>query len=135
MYYWRSVSQRARLLIQIGLVIFGAVAFFLLFRLNLAPVPAANYEARDDALITLSHPRNLVEHGFIGVSPSGERVEGFSAPLQFVVAAVAYSVAPFDYRRFFQWQTTLGTMVLGALFAGAWFFPAPLTDGATCSFR
>jgi hypothetical protein len=108
------MSQRVRILVQAGLVVFGAIAFSLLFRLNLARVPAANYESRDDALITLSHARNLVEYGFIGVSPSGERIEGFSAPLQFMVA-----VAPFDYRAFFSWQTAIGTMALGALFAGA----------------
>lgn len=113
------MSQRLRILIQVGFVVFGATVFSLLFRFNLARIPPANYEARDDALITLSHARNLVEYGFIGVSPSGERLEGFSAPLQFFVAAAAYAVAPFDYRRFLQWQTALGTLALGALFAGA----------------
>src|SRR5688572_262919 len=113
------MSQRVRLLIQAGFVLFGATVFVLLFRFNLAPVPPDHYEARDDALITLSHARNLAEYGFIGVSPSGERLEGFSAPLQFLVAAAAYAAAPFDYRRFFAWQTAIGTMVLGALCAGA----------------
>jgi hypothetical protein len=114
-----GMSQRVRILVQAGLVVFGAIAFSLIFRLNLARVPAANYESRDDALITLSHARNLVEYGFIGVSPSGERIEGFSAPLQFMVAGALYAVAPFDYRAFFSWQTAIGTMALGALFAGA----------------
>jgi hypothetical protein len=116
------MRQRLRILIPSGLVLFGAVVFSVLFRINLAPVPAASYAARDDALITLSHARNFVEYGFIGVSPSGERLEGFSAPLQFLVAAIAYRVEPFDYRTFFDWQTAIGTMVLGGLFAGALAF-------------
>ena len=113
------MSQRVRLLIQVGFVVFGAAVFVLMFRFNLASIPPDHYQARDDALITLSHARNLAEYGFIGVSPSGERLEGFSAPLQFVVASAAYAVAPFDYRTFFAWQMVLGTMALGALLAGA----------------
>lgn len=97
---------------------FGCAVFFGVFRYHLKAVPTANYENRDDALITLSHARNLVEFGFIGVSPSGERVEGFSAPAQFWIAAGVYAVTRFDYTTFFRWQTTLGTLTLGALFAG-----------------
>ena len=34
--------------------------------------------AAKDGVITLSHARNLVDFGFIGHSPSGERVEGLA---------------------------------------------------------
>ena len=40
-----GMSQRVRILVQAGLIVFGAIVFSLLFRLNLAQVPAANYES------------------------------------------------------------------------------------------
>src|ERR1700730_10832881 len=115
------MTHRGRILelgFLIGLVLFGSAAFLCVFRYHLKSIPSANYENRDDALITLSHARNLVEFGFIGVSPSGERVEGFSAPAQFWIAAGAYRLTRFDYATFFRWQLTLGTLLLGACFAG-----------------
>ncbi|HEX9368396.1 MAG TPA: hypothetical protein VF921_17325, partial [Vicinamibacterales bacterium] len=87
-------SRRTRAA-KIGLfLLLGAAAFLLAFHHKAAEVPPANYADRDDAVITLSHARNLVEYGFIGVSPSGERVEGFSAPLQFWIATATYAVSP-----------------------------------------
>src|SRR3990172_5599344 len=106
-----GMAKSVTTVIRTCLLVTGATIFVLIFHLNLARVPAANYEARDDALITLSHARNLVEYGFIGVSPSGERIEGFSAPLQFVVAAGFYAIRPFDYLTFFRWQTLSGTII------------------------
>ena len=100
-----------------ALLVTGAVAFTATFYSHLHRVAETRYADRDDAVITLSHARNLVEYGFIGVSPSGERVEGFSAPLQFFVAAAIYAVHPFGYHAFFAWQTLIGTIVLGAVFA------------------
>jgi hypothetical protein len=100
-----------------GSLVAGALSFLLIFQHHLAAIPRDNYAARDDALITLSHARNLVEYGFIGVAPSGERIEGFSAPLQFWLAAALYKLTPFDYAPFFRWQTLVGTCVLGALAA------------------
>jgi hypothetical protein len=101
----------------------GMLAFDVTFRHQLHAVPPSNYEVRDDAVITLSHARNLVEWGFIGVSPSGERIEGFSAPLQFWVAAATYAIAKFDYAPFLRWQTTIGTLLLGFVVAGVLMFP------------
>ena len=120
----RPLSRRSRALIALGLLIVGAASFSLVFRSHLDRVPAADYEARDDAVVTLSHARNLVEYGFIGVSPSGERIEGFSAPLQFWIAAAVYAGARFEYRTFLRWQTAIGLAVLGAMFAGLLWFPA-----------
>ncbi len=54
--------------------------------------------ARDDAVITLSHARNLADFGTIGVSPGGDRVEGFSSPLQFGLAFVVESFSSTDPR-------------------------------------
>jgi hypothetical protein len=109
--------QFRKLLLQGSLAVIGAVVFATVFTAALSRVPANNYEARDDGLITLSHARNLVEFGFIGVSPSGERIEGFSAPLQFLTAAAAYALSPFDYHSFFRWQLLIGTLLLGSLIA------------------
>lgn len=126
-----SQSDRAKKPRQYLVVIFanlliiaaGVVVFSLVFRRHLEEVPASNYEVRDDAVITLSHARNLIDYGFIGVSPSGERVEGFSAPLQFWVAALAYASDGVDYRTFCRWQTTIGTLLLGGVFAALMFQP------------
>ena len=89
-----------RLLLDLAVISAAAIIFLAVFQRELDAVPAANYQARDDAIITLSHARNLAEYGFIGVSPSGERIEGFSAPLQFWIAWIAYLVRPFDYTTF-----------------------------------
>jgi len=107
--------------------ILGSIVFLAVFTYHLKAVPGASYQERDDALITLSHARNLVEYGFIGVNPSGERVEGFSAPLQFWLSAAIYALAPFDYSTFFRWQVTLGTLALGASVAGLLLYPARRT--------
>jgi hypothetical protein len=104
-------------ILPLVVLLVGAGSFSIAFRHELQRLPAANYEARDDAVITLSHARNLVEYGFIGVSPSGERIEGYSAPLQFGIAASVYALHKFDYRTFFRLQTVLGTMLLGAGFS------------------
>ena len=61
--------------------------------------------------------------GFIGVAPSGERIEGFSAPLQFWIAAGLYRIAPYWYEAFFRWQADIGTAGLGALAAALLFRP------------
>jgi len=98
------------------IAVFAAIVFLSVFSFRLRAVPSVAYESRDDAVITLSHARNLVEYGFVGVSPSGERVEGFSAPLQFWLAAALYRVKPFSYQSFFRWQFIIGTALLGAMF-------------------
>ena len=119
------------MLLKLAVVAIGIAAFSFVFRRHLSEVPAVNYETRDDAVITASHARNLVEYGFIGVSPSGERVEGFSAPLQFWVNALVYASVKIDYKTFFRWQTEVGTLLLGLVFTGLFLFgPVPRGTGA-----
>ena len=120
-----TVPRVHRRAIVAALLVTGVIAFTSLFYSHLRLVAETRYVDRDDAVITLSHARNLVEYGFVGVSPSGERIEGFSAPLQFLVAAGVYAIRPFDYHAFFQWQTLIGTVALGAVFA-ALLLPGPL---------
>jgi hypothetical protein len=111
------MAEQARIRTS-AVLLLGAVAFFVIFYVQLSSAAPAHYSDRDDAVITLSHARNLAQYGFIGVSPSGERVEGFSAPLQFWVAFVCAWISPFEYTTFFRWQTLVGTLALGVIFAG-----------------
>jgi hypothetical protein len=67
----------------------GGVTFLLLFHLGYLRIDSDYYQLRDDGIITLSHARNLVDYGFIGTSPSGDRVEGYSAPVQMFTYAAA----------------------------------------------
>ena len=96
--------------------ILAIVAFLGIFQLSLINTPPDYYLNRDDAIITLSHARNLIDFGFIGVNPSGERIEGFSAPLQFLIFVITYGVSHIDYSTFFQLQTYLFTALLGLTF-------------------
>ncbi len=112
------IPRVERRVIVAALLVLGTILFPAIFYSRLHRVPESRYVDRDDAVITLSHARNFVEYGFIGTSPSGERIEGFSAPLQFWIAAAVYAVRPFDYHAFFRWQTLLGTLALGAVIAG-----------------
>lgn len=74
----------------------------------------SNYRYRDDALITLSHARGLVEVGTVSVSVSGSRVEGYSTPLQFGLAAAYYRLGGDGHRAFLDAQVAVSTLVLGA---------------------
>jgi len=50
-----------------------------ILRLLLRPLfsgSAGAVRAPHDGIVTFSHARNWIDYGFIGVSPSGERVEG-----------------------------------------------------------
>ena len=69
----------------------GALLFVFFFFLGYEKIPVHFYRYRDDGVITLSHARNWVDFGFIGVNPSGERVEATSAPLQMLLYALAYA--------------------------------------------
>jgi len=110
-------SLRARFDPQLkgsALAFCAGLGFLAVFQLALRNVPTTWYISRDDGLITLSHARNLVEYGFVGVNPSGERVEGFSAPLQFLIYAAAYAATHVGYATFLSAQTLLCTALLGA---------------------
>lgn len=73
------------------------------------------YALRDDGLITLSHARHLVEFGFIGVSPSGERIEAHSTPLQFLITSLVYAMTGASYGDYAIWQTLICSWLLGVL--------------------
>lgn len=69
----------------------------------------------DDGVITMSHGRNLVDYGFIGINPSGGRVEGYSAPVQFLLYTAAYAMTGVGYAAYSEAQTYIATFLLGAL--------------------
>lgn len=84
------------------------------------------YADRDDSLITYSHVKNLFEYGFIGVSPSGERVEGYSNPLDFILFCLVYAGFGHQYHWYNLGKTYLSLMGMGAfLYIGSvgkpWF--------------
>lgn len=85
----------------------------LVFKIVLGFFPENFYLDRDDGIITLSHAKNLIDFGFIGVNPSGERVEGFSSPLQFLIFVVLSSVYTFHYSVFFSIQWFITTLLFG----------------------
>ncbi|PJZ43215.1 hypothetical protein CH370_01955 [Leptospira kmetyi] len=94
----------------------GAIAGLitvLVFKIVLGFFPENFYLDRDDGIITLSHAKNLTDFGFIGVNPSGERVEGFSSPLQFLIFSVLSSVYTFHYSVFFAIQWWVTTFLFG----------------------
>lgn len=101
-------------------LLLAGASMSLLLGQALSAVPAELWVHRDDGVITMSHARNLVDFGFIGVNPSGERVEGYSAPVQFLLFAAAYALTHVGYERFASLQTSLCGMGLGA--ASFWLF-------------
>jgi hypothetical protein len=68
---------------------------------------------RDDAVITLSHARGWVELGVPSVSAAGERVEGYSAPLQFFAAALYYRLGGSGWDTFLNVQVLAGFALCG----------------------
>jgi hypothetical protein len=92
----------------------GAV-LVAVFYLAMRGIPESDYVARDDGVITLSHARNLVDYGFIGVNPSGERVEGFSAPLHFLLFVPVYAATHADYYVFSKVFPYVFDFLFGAL--------------------
>ena len=101
---------------KLSLSLVGGLLFLLIFNWGYTYILNEYYQIRDDGLITLSHARNLIDYGFIGVGPSGERVEGYSAPVQFFLYAFLYKFFKIDYKIFFEIQTPLSTFLLGLLF-------------------
>lgn len=95
----------------------GALLWGVVVSVRLAQVPLDWWRWRDDAVITLSHAKNLVDHGTIGVSPGGSRVEGYSSPLQFVLAVVFFFVTGAGYQAFLNLQVVVCVLAIGALMA------------------
>lgn len=106
--------------LQHGLLymLLGGLAFTLIFQGAYQDIAPDLYEYRDDGVITMSHGKNFVDHGHIGVNPSGERVEGFSAPVQFWLYSAAYALFGTSYQGFADSQTLLCTFLLGFFFVG-----------------
>ena len=96
--------------------VLGGLIFLLFFYWSYSGIPGSYYQVRDDGVITLSHARNWTDYGFIGVNPSGERVEGYSAPAQLFLYAVTYAATGIGYEAFSAAQTALATFLLGAVF-------------------
>lgn len=94
----------------------GGLIFVLVFQWEYSSIKDFLYQVRDDAVITMSHARNLVDYGFIGVNPSGGRVEGHSAPAQFILYAAVYAVTGIGYAAYSFAQTVAATFLLGATF-------------------
>lgn len=93
----------------------GALLWGLVVAIRLGQVPLGWWRWRDDAVITLSHAKNLVDHGTIGLSPGGNRVEGYSSPLQFIIACVFFFVTGAGYETFLDLQTISCILLIGAL--------------------
>jgi hypothetical protein len=119
---WTEKAARKRWLWLLASLCAGS-AYVYIFK-RFAPLPAAEYSYRDDAVITLSHAKNLVEYGAIGVDAAGARVEGFSTPLQFWVFALAYAITRCGYPAFLDAQVTCCNFLLGVAVL-ALFRPRP----------
>ncbi|HSV34814.1 MAG TPA: hypothetical protein VLI46_04615, partial [Ramlibacter sp.] len=114
------------------LALLGGLIFLAVFQWRYASINPDLYRYRDDGVITLSHAKNLIDFGFIGVNPSGERVEGFSAPLQFLVYALVYAVSGLGFTGFADLQTAAATFALGAMFV-LFFAGRPVFALAACA--
>jgi hypothetical protein len=112
----------------VGAMLLGGLIFTAVFFAAYQFIPANYYQSRDDGIITLSHARNLADYGIIGVNPAGERVEGFSTPLQVAAYYLFYSILGMEYPAFFLIQTLVTTFLCGGVFL-LFFRTAPLRGG------
>ncbi len=94
----------------------GGLVFLGIFYYHYGQLDPGAYKYRDDGVITMSHARNLIDYGHIGVDPSGKRLEGFSAPVQFWIYAAVYGLTGVEWDTFADAQTLLCTFLLGFLF-------------------
>lgn len=79
------------------LPLLGGVAWTLLAVVSWRLRGPVNFVDRDDGIITLAHARNLVEFGTVSVGRFGDRVDGFSTPLQFVAALPYFALGGTGY--------------------------------------
>jgi hypothetical protein len=105
-------------------IAFGGIIFLATFAIAYQLIDPNNYQFRDDGVITFSHAKNLIDFGFVGVNPSGERLEGYSAPVQFLIFAISYFLTGASYGTFVFWQTLASTFLLGSIFT-AYFIKRP----------
>lgn len=109
---WATSAVQRRVVWLLASALAGC-AYVIVFK-RFAPLPASEYSYRDDAVITLSHAKNLVEYGAIGIDAAGARVEGFSTPLQFWIFTLVYAVTRCNYPVFLDWQVAICNFLLGA---------------------
>ena len=95
--------------------VMGALAWGLPFWIRFRGLQGSWWQWRDDAVITLSEAKNVVQFGTIGLSPGTGRVEAFSTPLQFGVAAFAFFIHQMSYEAFLNWYVAICIGVIGAL--------------------
>ncbi len=93
----------------------GAVTFLVLFYSRLSYIPLDYWKNRDDGVITLSSAKHFVDFGFLGVSPSGEMVEAFSAPLQGLIFGLFYWMTSVGYDSYTMYQGFIFTALLGGI--------------------
>lgn len=105
----------------------GFLALALVW-MRLSSVDSKLWIARDDAVITFSHARNLVQFGSVGVS-AGDRVEGFSSPVQFLLSAGLLALRDTGYR-----GLSLVILVLSIFGIGALSFVFFRTVADNCGF-
>ena len=111
---------------QALVIVLGGLLFLGFFYLRYPQVfVGVDYPIRDDGAIALSHGKNLVDYGFIGVNPSGPKVEGHSAPLQCLLYAVLYYLFGIGFIAFAKWQTIICTFLLGCVFT-SFFIERPV---------
>ncbi len=94
----------------------GGLVFLGIFYFGYGNLDPETFKYRDDGVITLSHARNFVDYGHIGVDPSGKRLEGFSSPVQFWIYAAVYGLTGIGWDTFADIQTLLCTFLLGFIF-------------------
>lgn len=94
----------------------GGAIFILFFQIKYNSLDPGAYQYRDDGIITLSHAKNFVDYGHIGVDPSGKRLEGFSAPFQFWTYAFVYGLTGLHWLDFATFQSLFCTFLLGFFF-------------------
>ena len=97
-------------------ILSGSIYIFIFKTVGYDHIDLSLYTNRDDGLISFSHGVNWHDYGFIGVSPSGERVEGYSTPVHFFLYYIFYSLFSVGFDPYIKWQTIIGTFLLGYIF-------------------
>jgi hypothetical protein len=96
--------------------VISGLIFLAVFYFGYKQIPDNFYQYRDDGIITMSHAKNLADYGTIGINPSGERVEGYSTPAQFIVYYTLYKCTGISFKTYSLLQTFLASFLLGFIF-------------------
>ena len=95
----------------------GSAVWLLGLTTSLSHVPSVFYLYRDDAIITLTEAMNFARHGVATFSPGGERVYGFSNPLEFSIASIVFFFKQMHYKQFLDWYVIASVALEGAVLA------------------